>query len=44
VVEEGGTVVKEIVYGADGRVAGVDALEAGLRRAVWRASVAATQG
>jgi hypothetical protein len=39
VVEEGGTVVKEIVYGADGRVAGVDALEGGLRRAVWRAAV-----
>lgn len=39
VAEDG--VVKEVVYGADGRVAGVDVLEAGGRRAVWRASVVA---
>jgi hypothetical protein len=35
VAEDGA--VKEIVYGADGVVAGVDALEGGARRAVWRA-------
>ena len=37
VVEDGGAVIKDIVYGADGRVAGVDALRGGVRRAVWRA-------
>lgn len=35
VAEDGA--VKEIVYGADGLVAGVDALKGGARRAVWRA-------
>jgi hypothetical protein len=30
------TVVKEVVYGEDGRVAGIDALGSGGRRAVWR--------
>jgi hypothetical protein len=30
------TVVKEVVYGGDGRVAGIDALGPGGRRAVWR--------
>ncbi len=35
VAEDGA--VKEIVYGGDGLVAGVDALEGGARRAVWRA-------
>jgi hypothetical protein len=30
------TVVKEVVYGEDGRVTGVDALEPDGRRAVWR--------
>jgi hypothetical protein len=39
--DEGGglaTVVKEIVYGEDGRVTGVDALGPGGRQAVWRRS------
>lgn len=42
VVEHGGVdvVVKEVVYGADGLVAGVDSFEGGVRRAVWRALVA----
>ena len=40
VAEDG--LVKEIVYGADGLVAGVDALEAGGRRAVWRAGRTST--
>ena len=30
------TVIKEVVYGEDGRVAGIDALDPGGRRAVWR--------
>ena len=30
------TVVKEVVYGEDGRVAGIDALGPEGRRAVWR--------
>jgi hypothetical protein len=37
--DEGGglaTVVKEVVYGDDGRVAGIDELGPGGRRAVWR--------
>ena len=38
VEEEGGpaTVVKEVVYGEDGRVMGIDALGPDGRQAVWR--------